>query len=139
MTALPTRCRNTNDALRRPFSVTGWRVRRALAERSWVFGAPRRPCLSPRLMRQVREAERPVVRPAALSAPRPAAVLGRAPESAYRRRVEPRRQAAPPTARRAWASLSAACARLPPAAPRPAVPAGPAVLAAAGRAAACSG
>ncbi len=36
MTALPARCRNTNDALRKPVSVTGCRVRRARADRSWV-------------------------------------------------------------------------------------------------------
>ena len=35
MTALPVRCRNTNDALRKPFSAAGSRVRRARAERSW--------------------------------------------------------------------------------------------------------
>ena len=69
MTALPTRCRNTKDALRKPFSAMGSRVRRARAERSWVgcplraFGFPwPRPRLSPRLMRVRREAARPVHR-----------------------------------------------------------------------------
>ena len=40
MAALPTRCRNTNDALRRPPSDAGVRVRRDRAERSCVL--PRR-------------------------------------------------------------------------------------------------
>src|SRR4051812_5269139 len=62
MTALPTRCRNTKDALRRPPSDAAVRVRRDRADRSCVFAAarafglpPLRAAPLPRLMPEDRE------------------------------------------------------------------------------------
>src|SRR5882757_1931013 len=89
MTALPVLCRNTKDALRKPLSAIGSRVRRARAERSWVgcalraFGFPwPPPRLSSRLMRVRREAARP--RPGLLQADRRQAALQARPWAAPR-------------------------------------------------------
>src|SRR4051812_4102023 len=81
MTALPTRCRNVNDALREPVSAAASRVRLARAECDWSFdGFGAFGFLSRRLMRQ---------------APRPAL---RGP----RRRVAVRAAARPLARRDAW-------------------------------------